>query len=300
MDWLHTFQSVIQDTLRDVLPIVLIIVGFQVFVLRRAIPNLARMLRGFVYVMLGMTLFLLGLEQALFPLGKLMAKQLADPAFIYGIYGTELDDMGWHDYKWLYLFAATMAFSTTIAEPALLAVAKKANQVSGGAISVRGLRIAVAIGAAIGVTLGCFRIITGAPLHYYIIAGYVIVIAQTFFAPRLIIALAYDSGGVTTSTVTVPLVAALGLGLASTVPGRSPIIDGFGLIAFTCLFPIMTVMAYAQLAEWWGGKKRPQHPGADLWLQVRRLSAHKAVATKDSKNTGGKYRVPREKREPRY
>lgn len=286
MDWLQTFQTVIQDTLRDVLPIVLIIVGFQVFVLRRSIPNLARVLRGFVYVMLGMTLFLLGLERALFPLGKLMAKQLADPAFIYGIYGTVLADLRWHDYKWLYLFAATMAFATTIAEPALLAVARKAHQVSGGAISVRGLRMAVAVGAAIGVTLGCFRIITGAPLHYYIIAGYVIVIAQTFFAPRLIIALAYDSGGVTTSTVTVPLVAALGLGLASTVPGRSPIIDGFGLIAFTCLFPIMAVMAYAQLAELWGGQKRPQHPGADLWLQVRRLSAHKAVTTKDNKDTG--------------
>ena len=284
MDWLHTFQAVMQGTLRDVLPIALIIAGFQVFVLRRPIPNLARVLRGFVYVMLGMTLFLLGLERALFPLGKLMAKQLTDPAFIYGVNGTVVADLEWPDYKWLYLFAAAMAFATTIAEPALLAVAKKAHQVSGGAISVRGLRMAVAVGAAIGVTLGCFRIITGTPLHYYIIAGYVVVIAQTLFAPRLIIALAYDSGGVTTSTVTVPLVAALGLGLASTVPGRSPIIDGFGLIAFTCLFPIMTVMGYAQLAEWWGRRRRPRHPGADIWLQVRRLSAHKAAATKDSKD----------------
>ena len=175
MDWLHTFQAVIQDTLRDVLPIVLIIVGFQVFVLRRPIPNLARVLRGFVYVMLGMTLFLLGLERALFPLGKLMAKQLTDPAFIYGVYGSVVADLEWSDYKWLYLFAAAMAFATTIAEPALLAVAKKAHQVSGGAISVRGLRMAVAVGAAIGVALGCFRIITGTPLHYYIIAGYVVV-----------------------------------------------------------------------------------------------------------------------------
>jgi len=284
MDWLHTFQAVIQDTLRDVLPIVLIIVGFQVFVLRRPIPNLARVLRGFVYVMLGMTLFLLGLERTLFPLGKLMAKQLTDPAFIYGVYGTVVADLEWPDYKWLYLFAAAMAFATTIAEPALLAVAKKAHQLSGGAISVRGLRTAVAVGAAIGVTLGCFRIITGTPLHYYIIAGYVVVIAQTLFAPRLIIALAYDSGGVTTSTVTVPLVAALALGLAATVPGRSPIIDGFGLIAFACLFPIMTVMGYGQLAEWWGRRRRPRHPGADLWLQVRRLSTHKAVATKDNQD----------------
>jgi len=125
----------------------------------------------------------------------------------------------------------------------------KANQVSAGTITIRGLRVAVAIGAAIGVALGTFRIVTGTPLHWYIIAGYVVVIIQTAMAPRKIIPLAYDSGGVTTSTVTVPLVAALGLGLAETIPGRSPILDGFGLIAFTALFPIMAVMAYAQLSE---------------------------------------------------
>ncbi|MGB5716474.1 MAG: DUF1538 domain-containing protein, partial [Gammaproteobacteria bacterium] len=156
----------------------------------------------------------------------------------------------WNDYKWIYLFAAAIGFSTTIAEPALIAVAIKAHQVSGGAITVWGLRTAVAIGVAVGITLGTFRIITGTPLHYYIIAGYVVVLVQTLYAPRTIIALAYDSGGVTTSTVTVPLVAALGLGLASTIPGRSPLLDGFGLIAFASLFPIISVMGYAQLGEW--------------------------------------------------
>jgi hypothetical protein len=111
--------------------------------------------------------------------------------------------------------------------------------------------VAVAIGVSAGITLGVFRIVTGTPLHYYIIAGYIIVIIQTLYAPRMIIALAYDSGGVTTSTVTVPLVTALGLGLAGTIPGRSPLLDGFGLIAFASLFPIISVMGYAQLSEWW-------------------------------------------------
>ena len=251
---LQTLAEVIRDTLwdtlRDVMPIVLTVLGFQVLVLRRSIPNLRRVVTGFVYVTLGMALFLLGLKQALFPLGRVMALQLTDPSFIYETVDAASKLLRWHDYKWVYAFAAAIGFSTTIAEPALLAVAKKAHQVSGGAVSVRGLRVAVALGVAIGIALGCFRIITGTKLHYYIMAGYLIVIVQTVFAPRLIIALAYDSGGVTTSTVTVPLVTALGLGLAATVPGRSPIIDGFGLIAFASLFPMITVMAYAQLAEW--------------------------------------------------
>ena len=131
-----------------------------------------------------------------------------------------------------------------------MAVAIKANKVSAGSIGIWGLRIAVALGVAIGIALGVFRIVTGTPLYWYIISGYVFVVIQTMYAPKLIIALAYDSGGVTTSTVTVPLVAALGLGLSSTVPGRSPLLDGFGLIAFASLFPIMSVMAYAQLSEW--------------------------------------------------
>jgi len=148
------------------------------------------------------------------------------------------------------MFAFLIGLSTTIAEPSLIAVAIKAHEVSGGAIGVWGLRISVALGVAVGIALGCYRIVVGDPIHYYIIAGYLVVVVQTIFAPKLIIPLAYDSGGVTTSTVTVPLVAALGLGLAETVPGRSPLIDGFGLIAFASLFPIMSVMAYAQLSEW--------------------------------------------------
>ena len=157
---------------------------------------------------------------------------------------------------WIYVFAFAIGFSTTIAEPALIAVAKKAEEVSGGAISSFGLRLAVATGVAIGISLGTFRIVLGAPLHYFIGVGYAVVIVLTLFAPKLIVPLAYDSGGVTTSTVTVPLVAALGLGLAESLPGRSPLIDGFGLIAFASLFPMITVMAYAQASEWWASRGR--------------------------------------------
>ncbi len=237
-------------TVRDVLPIVVIIFSMQFLVIRRPIPNLRKVLMGFVFVLLGLTLFLVGLEKALFPLGKIMAQQLTDPAFL----ATSLDRTGellqWHHYKWVYLFAFAIGFATTLAEPALLAVAIKANEVSGGAIGVSGLRMAVALGVAVGIALGAYRIVTGLPLQNFIIAGYVVVIVQTLFAPKMIIALAYDSGGVTTSTVTVPLVTALGLGLASTVPGRSPLLDGFGLIAFASLFPIMGVLGYAQLSHW--------------------------------------------------
>ena len=244
-------------TIKDVLPIALIIFGFQFLVLRKPIPNLKKIITGFILVLLGLGFFLEGLEAALFPLGKLMAEQLTDPAFISAS-GT-LDNVQWWDYKWVYLFAFAIGFSTTIAEPSLLAVAIKANQVSAGSIGIWGLRIAVAIGVAIGISLGVFRIVTGTPLYWYIVTGYVFVVIQTLYSPRLIIALAYDSGGVTTSTVTVPLVAALGLGLSSTVPGRSPLLDGFGLIAFASLFPIMSVMAYAQLSEW-QAKRNKQTP----------------------------------------
>jgi len=250
MELLSTLASGLVTTLKDILPIALVIFGFQLFVIRKPIPNLKKVLVGFFYVLIGLVLFLQGLEQALFPIGKLMAAQLTDPYFIYAGLSEIPDVIHWQDYKWVYIFAAAIGFSTTIAEPSLLAVAIKAEEVSGGTISVWGLRIAVAIGVAVGISLGTFRIITGTPLHYYIMAGYVVVIIQTFYAPKLIIALAYDSGGVTTSTVTVPLVAALGLGLASTIPGRSPLLDGFGLIAFASLFPIMSVMAYAQVTQW--------------------------------------------------
>ncbi len=245
------FLHALAGTLIDVLPIAVIIFGFQVFVIRRPIANLRRVLLGFVYVLLGLALFLDGLEIALFPLGKLMAEQLTDPGFLYGAMRPAADALlNWQDYLYVYLFAAAIGFSTTVAEPSLLAVAIKAREVSGGAIGIWGLRIAVAIGVGVGIALGAFRIVTGTPLHYYIIAGYVLVLLQTLFAPKNIIALAYDSGGVTTSTVTVPLVAALGLGLASTVPGRSPLLDGFGLIAFASLFPMMSVMGYAQISHW--------------------------------------------------
>jgi len=245
-EWLGNALGVIIGTVRDVLPIAAIILGFQLFVLRRAIPNQRNVLIGFVYVLLGLALFLMGLEQALFPIGRIMARQLTDPAFI--AQGMS-EAVNWLNYYWVYIFAFAIGFSTTVAEPALIAVAIKANEVSAGAVGVWGLRVAVAIGVAVGIALGTWRIVVGAPLHYFIIVGYICVIIQTAFAPKMIIALAYDSGGVTTSTVTVPLVAALGLGLAETVPGRSPLIDGFGLIAFASLFPIMSVMAYAQLAE---------------------------------------------------
>lgn len=249
MGFLVNFGLSLLIMLRDVLPIMAILFGFQFLLLRKPIRNPGRVFLGLLFVILGLTLFLEGLEMALFPLGRLMAEQLTAPEFIHGEALATLGEVTWNDYGWVYVFAATIGFSTTIAEPALLAVAMKANQVSAGTITIRGLRVAVAIGAAIGVALGTFRIVTGTPLHWYIIAGYVVVIIQTAMAPRKIIPLAYDSGGVTTSTVTVPLVAALGLGLAETIPGRSPILDGFGLIAFTALFPIMAVMAYAQLSE---------------------------------------------------
>ncbi|OGT76286.1 MAG: hypothetical protein A3I78_08540 [Gammaproteobacteria bacterium RIFCSPLOWO2_02_FULL_56_15] len=246
-------QQILQTllaTARDVAPIMAIIFGFQWLVIRQPVPNLRKLIPGLLCVLAGMTLFLVGLEKALFPLGRLMAAQLTDPVFLHGGLQQMEAALSWRDYAWVYVFAFTIGFSTTLAEPALLAVAIKAHSVSGGAIGVWGLRIAVATGMAIGISLGTYRIITGASLPLYIMMAYVLLIIQTLFAPRMIIALAYDSGGVTTSTVTVPVVTALGLGLAETVPGRSPLLDGFGLIAYACLFPICTVMAYAQIAAW--------------------------------------------------
>lgn len=253
MDVISHLLSTILGTVWDVLPIAAIIFGFQIFVLRKAMPNLKRILIGFVLVILGLGFFLEGLDAALFPLGKLMAQQLTDPTFI--AQGKAITELTWVDYKWVYFFAFAIGFATTIAEPSLLAVAIKANQVSAGTIGIWGLRLAVALGVAIGISLGAYRIVTGTPLYWYIISGYVFVVIQTLFAPKMIIALAYDSGGVTTSTVTVPLVAALGLGLSSTVPGRSPLLDGFGLIAFASLFPIMSVIAYAQISEWMNSRQ---------------------------------------------
>lgn len=244
MDWIVLIFETLVATLGDVVPIVAVLFGFQYLVLRRPVPQLKRVLAGFVAVILGLAFFLVGLEKSLFPLGELMATQLTNPEFL-GISGQG----SWQDYYWVYLFAFAIGFATTIAEPSLLAVAIKAEQVSGGTIRPMGLRLSVALGVAVGIALGSYRIVVGDPIHWYILGGYVVVVVQTFFAPKNIIPLAYDSGGVTTSTVTVPLVAALGLGLASTIPGRSPLIDGFGLIAFASLFPIIGVMAYAQLSS---------------------------------------------------
>jgi len=230
------------STALDVMPIVIFIFAFQALVIRQPIPHLKRLVGGLVLTVLGLAMFLLGLEQALFPLGRLMAEQLTDPSV------TSRGTAAGVSYAWVYVFAVAIAFSTTIAEPALLAVAMKANETSGGAIHVWGLRVAVAIGAAVGVGLGAYRIVSGLPLHYFMIVGYIIVILQTVWAPKLIIPLAYDSGGVTTSTVTVPVVTALGLGLAEAVPGRSVLLDGFGLVALAAMFPIIAVLAYAQIS----------------------------------------------------
>ncbi|MGK0500634.1 MAG: hypothetical protein ACJAYG_002287 [Oceanicoccus sp.] len=251
MDIINAIINTLLATLTDVLPIAAILFGFQFAVIRKKPANLGSILLGFVWVLIGLSLFLLGLEWCLFPLGRLMASQLTAPEFIESVrLGSDIaGQLQWQDYYWVYIFAFMIGFSTTIAEPSLIAVALKANEVSGGAIGVWGLRLAVALGVAVGISLGCYRIVVGDPIHWYIIAGYIVVLIQTSFAPKLIIPLAYDSGGVTTSTVTVPLVAALGLGLSETVPGRNPLIDGFGLIAFASLFPIISVMAYAQLSE---------------------------------------------------
>lgn len=234
--------TTILSTAVDVLPIVLFIFGFQTLILRNPLPHFRRLLAGLGFVIVGLGLFLIGLELALFPLGRAMAEQLTSAD---ALIGDGVRD--WASYAWVYVFALAIGFATTIAEPALLAVSMKAHDVSGGAISVWGLRVAVALGVAVGVALGTYRIITGLPLHYFIMAGYLVVVIQTIWAPKLIIALAYDSGGVTTSTVTVPLITALGLGLAETIPGRSPLLDGFGLVAFASLFPIIAVLMYAQL-----------------------------------------------------
>ena len=247
-NWIVQFGISLLATCRDILPIAAIIIGFQLLVIRKPLAHPRKTLQGFVFVLLGIALFLEGLEMALFPLGELMATQLTAPDFT-GI-NPDAQTTPWQAYFWVYIFAASIGFATTLAEPSLIAVAIKAEEISGGAIHALGLRLAVSIGVSFGITLGTYRIITGTELYLYIMIGYLIVIVQTFYAPKLIIGLAYDSCGVTTSTVTVPLVTALGLGLASSVPGRNPLLDGFGLIAFASLFPIIAVLGYAQIAEW--------------------------------------------------
>lgn len=264
MDLILETSKFVAGSAFDVLPIVVFLFAFQILVIRGRLPNLRRVLVGFVFVIVGLGLFLEGLEHTLFPLGRLMAQQLTDPDFLREMRLSAAGALVWRDFYWVYLFAAAVGFSTTLAEPALMAVSIKANEVSGGAVGVWGLRVAVAIGVGVGVSLGCYRIITGLPLQHFIAAGYVVVIAQTVLAPKMIIPLAYDSGGVTTSTVTVPLITALGLGLAEAVPGRSPLLDGFGLVAFASLFPIISVLAYGQLAVLRQGADKPVPKKAEL------------------------------------
>ncbi len=247
---IESLTGALLATAQDVFAVTALLLGFQLFVLRRPIPHLRQMLIGIVFVVVGLAFFLMGLEMALFPLGQHMATELSSAEFVFGT-ATVPESPPWWEYGWVYVFAAIIGFSTTLAEPALIAVAFKANEASRGTIRPWGLRLVVAVGVAVGISLGTFRIVTGTPLVWYIAAGYFIVLVQTFFAPKSIIPLAYDSGGVTTSTVTVPLVTALGLGLSATIPGRNPALDGFGLIAFASLFPMITVMGYAQLAVWW-------------------------------------------------
>ncbi|MEA3373937.1 MAG: DUF1538 domain-containing protein [Campylobacterota bacterium] len=222
------------SVITDVLPILVVIFFFQYMIIKKAVPNLSRITIGIIFVILGLYAFIVGLEMGLFPIGEVMALQLTQQS----------------NHFYIYLFGFMIGFSTTMAEPALLAIAMKVEEISGGQIKEMILRIAVALGVAVGIALGAYRIVAGDPLHYYIIVGYIIVIILTYFSPRYIVPIAYDSGGVTTSTVTVPLVAALGLGLATNIEGRSPLIDGFGLIAFASLFPMITVMAYGVITDW--------------------------------------------------
>jgi hypothetical protein len=222
MELLIDSIAFVVDSALDVLPIAVFLFFFQRVVLGQRLTNWRQIVVGFAFVVIGLGLFLVGLEQTLFPLGRLMAQQLTDPAFLYESLEEMAVSLQWHDYYWVYLFALAVGASTSLAEPAVIAVAMKANAVSGGAIGVWSLRVAIGIGVGIGVSLGCFRIITGMPLHYFIGVGYLVVIMQTIMAPKLIVPLAYDAGGVTTSTVTVPLVAALGLGLSEAVPGLKP------------------------------------------------------------------------------
>jgi hypothetical protein len=230
---LETFLELI-GVIKDVAPILVVIFFFQYIVIKKSVPHLPKIITGIVMVILGLYAFIVGLEMGLFPIGESIAFAL-----------TSMNNNGL-----IYLFAFLIGFSTTMAEPALLAIAIKAQEISEDRIKQNILRTVVALGVAIGIALGSYRLVSGDQIHYYIIAGYSIVILLTYFAPNYIIPIAYDSGGVTTSTVTVPLVAALGLGLAENIEGRNPLIDGFGLIAFASLFPMLTVMGYGIHAEY--------------------------------------------------
>ena len=230
------------DSLRDLAPIIIVIAFFQLAVLQQPIPDLAGLLGGTLLVALGLTFFIYGLDMGLFPIGESMAQAFAQKGSVF----------------WLLVFAFTLGFSTTIAEPALIAVAEEAAEIAaeGGMIETGsesmeryafGLRLTVALSVGLAIVIGVLRILRGWPIHYLIIGGYLGIVIMTGFAPKTIIGIAYDSGGVTTSTITVPLVTALGVGLASSIRGRNPMIDGFGLIAFASLTPMIFVMAYGMI-----------------------------------------------------
>lgn len=238
-DSLHLFSKALLGSLRDLLPIILVIAFFQLFVLQQTPDNVLQIFIGLIFVVLGLTFFIFGLEQGLFPIGESMAHAFAKKGSVF----------------WLLTFAFCLGFGTTIAEPALIAVADEAAEVVAEAgliemsqpakeVYADGLRYTVAFAVGMAILLGVLRILLNWPIHYMIMAGYLLVIVMTGFAPDEIIGIAYDSGGVTTSTITVPLVTALGIGLASSISGRNPMVDGFGLIAFASLLPIVFVLAY--------------------------------------------------------
>jgi hypothetical protein len=230
------------DSLRDLAPIIFVIAFFQLAVLQQPVPDLAGLLGGTLLVAVGLTFFIYGLEMGLFPIGESMAQAFAQKGSLF----------------WLLVFAFTLGFSTTVAEPALIAVAEEAATIAaeGGMIDhssdamqgyAVGLRLTVALSVGLAIVIGVLRILKGWPIHYLIIGGYLGIVIMTGFAPETIIGIAYDSGGVTTSTITVPLVTALGVGLASSIRGRNPMVDGFGLIAFASLTPMIFVMAYGMI-----------------------------------------------------
>lgn len=239
---LLAFLKTMTGSLRDLAPIFLVVAFFQLVVLQQPIPDLAGLLYGSVLVVLGLTLFIQGLELGLFPIGESMAYAFARKGSV----------------GWLLVFAFALGFGTTVAEPALIAVAAEAAEVAArdGMIAADeqamadyalGLRFTVAMSVGAAIVIGVFRILKGWPLHYLIMTGYLGVVVMTAFAPEEIIGIAYDSGGVTTSTITVPLVTALGVGLASSIKGRNPMTDGFGLIALASLTPMIFVMAYGMI-----------------------------------------------------
>ncbi len=241
-DWLNSFLALLVNSARDLAPIVLVIAFFQILVLQQPIPDLLNMIVGLILVLLGLTLFIQGLEMGLFPLGESMAQAFARKGSLI----------------WLLVFAFALGFGTTVAEPALIAIAEEASEVAseanfiGSTEAAResyafGLRMTVALSVGVAIVLGVWRILKGWPVHYMIAGGYVLVVIMTAIAPRQIIGIAYDAGGVTTSTITVPLVTALGVGLASSIKGRNPMVDGFGLIAFASLTPMIFVMLYGIL-----------------------------------------------------